>query len=50
MVAFRAAVRLLDPRIMLLTALPLDKLDWLAAKRKAEEIGAIRSGGAGEPT
>jgi protein-tyrosine-phosphatase len=37
--AFRDAHRRLEARIKLLVALPLDKLDRLARKRKADDIG-----------
>jgi hypothetical protein len=41
MAAFRDAHRRLDARIRLLVALPLDKLDRLARKRKADDIGRL---------
>jgi protein-tyrosine-phosphatase len=39
MAAFRDAYRRLEARIKLFVALPLEKLDRLALKRKADEIG-----------
>jgi arsenate reductase len=39
MAAFRDACRRLEARIKLFVALPLDKLDRLALKRRADEIG-----------
>lgn len=39
MAAFRDACRRLEARIKLLVALPLDKLDRLTLKRRADEIG-----------
>lgn len=39
MAAFRDSFRLLDARIKLFLSLPLEKLDRLALKRKADEIG-----------
>jgi arsenate reductase len=40
--AFREAVRLLETRIKLLTALPLEKLDRLTIKRSVDDIGRTR--------
>jgi len=37
--AFRNAYRQLEARIKLFVALPIDKLDRLAIKRQADEIG-----------
>jgi len=37
--AFRDACRQLEARIKLFTALPIDKLDRLALKRRADQIG-----------
>jgi protein-tyrosine-phosphatase len=37
--AFRDALRVLESRIKLFTALPIDKLDRLAIKRSLDEIG-----------
>lgn len=39
--AFRDACRRLDARIKLFVALPLEKLDRLAAKREADRIGRL---------
>jgi arsenate reductase len=39
MAAFRDACQRLEARIKLFVALPLDKLDRLASKRRADEIG-----------
>jgi arsenate reductase (thioredoxin) len=41
--AFRAAYLALENRIKLFTALPIDKLDRLAIKRKVDEIGHLRA-------
>lgn len=41
MTAFRAAYRLLDARIKLFTALPIEKLDRMALKQQAARIGKI---------
>jgi arsenate reductase len=41
--AFRDACRQLETRIKLFAALPLDKLDRLAMKRRIEDIGRIGS-------
>ena len=40
--AFRDAYLALDNRIKIFTALPIDKLDRLAIKRKVDEIGRLR--------
>ena len=40
--AFRDALRALEARIKLFVNLPLEKLDRMALKRKADEIGRIR--------
>lgn len=37
--AFRDALRALENRIKLFVALPIDKLDRLAAKREVDQIG-----------
>jgi protein-tyrosine-phosphatase len=37
--AFRAALTALEQRIKLFVALPVAKLDWLALKRRLDEIG-----------
>lgn len=42
MAAFRAAFQQLSARIKLFVALPIEKLDRLAAKREADRIGRIR--------
>jgi arsenate reductase len=42
--AFRNALRSLEARIKLLTALPIEKLDRLALKRESEAIGRARPG------
>jgi arsenate reductase len=39
--AFRAALRVLESRIRLLVALPLDKLDRLAARHEVKKIGRL---------
>ena len=41
--AFRDAARALENRIKLFVALPLDKLDRLAIKRRLDDIGHIRT-------
>jgi arsenate reductase (thioredoxin) len=41
MKAFRAAYRVLDARIKLFAALPIEKLDNLALKRETAQIGRI---------
>jgi arsenate reductase len=40
--AFRDALRALEARIKLFVNLPMEKLDRMALKRKADEIGRIR--------
>ena len=40
--AFRAAYLALENRIKIFVALPIDKLDRLAIKRKVDEIGRLR--------
>ncbi len=40
--AFREAFRTLENRIKLLAALPIDKLDRMAAKREVDQIGRVR--------
>jgi protein-tyrosine-phosphatase len=42
MAAFRAAFQQLSARIKLFVALPIEKLDRLAAKREADRIGRLR--------
>lgn len=44
MAAFRDACRRLEARIKLFVALPIDKLDRLALKRKTSEIGRLAAG------
>ena len=44
MAAFRQACRLLDARIKLFVALPVAKLDRMALKRQADEIGRTAPG------
>jgi protein-tyrosine-phosphatase len=39
--AFRDALRALESRIKLFVALPLDKLDRMAAKREVDQIGRV---------
>jgi len=39
--AFRDALRTLESRIKLFVALPIDKLDRMAAKREVDQIGRI---------
>jgi arsenate reductase len=39
--AFREAFRVLENRIKLFVALPIDKLDRLAIKREVDEIGHL---------
>ena len=41
--AFRDALRALESRIKLFVALPIDKLDRMAAKREVDQIGRIDS-------
>ncbi len=41
--AFRDAYRELENRIKLFVALPVDKLDWVAIKRRVDDIGRIGS-------
>jgi arsenate reductase len=41
--AFREAFRMLERRIKLFVALPLDKLDRMATKRNVDEIGHVDS-------
>jgi arsenate reductase (thioredoxin) len=41
--AFRDAFRQLEARIKLFVSLPIDKLDRIALKRRADEIGRVRS-------
>jgi protein-tyrosine-phosphatase len=41
--AFRDAHRQLEARIKLFVALPIDKLDRMGLKRRADDIGRIRS-------
>jgi arsenate reductase len=41
--AFRDALRALENRIKLFVALPIDKLDRLAAKREVDRIGGVDS-------
>ena len=48
--AFRAAYRLLDARIKLFIALPLEKLDNMALKREAARIGKSSDIAAAEET
>jgi len=40
-IAFRAAFRALQTRIRLFTALPFDKLDRIAVRRRVAEIGSV---------
>jgi arsenate reductase len=46
--AFRDAYRLLDARVKLFTALPIEKLDSLALKRETAKIGRTKAAAAEE--
>jgi arsenate reductase len=47
--AFRDAFRILENRVKLFAALPLEALDRMALKRKVEQIGQRRVVGAEDP-